>query len=234
MKVGFLSDAHGNAYAANKCFKLMSQFDVKKIFYLGDAVGYFPDAKGVLELVHMQASTVLMGNHEAMLLRHIPVPQDKDEAYKISKTAKNISQDQIVKTVSTIPFWHGNIAGRNILCVHGSPWNPLNEYVYPDSDLKHFMPLPYDAIFMGHTHRPFIKKLGTLLLVNVGSCGLPRDQGDLASFAVYDTDKNECKIYRVKIHVQNVLDRYSGEIHQCVIDTLQRKSDTDVVGEIIE
>ena len=46
---------------------------------------------------------------------------------------------------------------------------------------------PCDAVTMGDTHRPFIAhNREEMRIINVGSCGIPRDQGDLLAFATYD------------------------------------------------
>lgn len=49
----------------------------------------------------------------------------------------------------------------------------------------------YDAVFHGHTHRTYQKKIGQTLLANPGAiCGIINGKPGLASFMNYDTQKN--------------------------------------------
>ena len=82
---------------------------------------------------------------------------------------------------------------------------PLNGYIYPDSETDSIEKLPYHAIFMGHTHRAFIKKAGEKNIVNVGSCGLPRDAGNKLTVVLYDTIKNEAYYKEFEMNVAEVI-----------------------------
>ena len=54
----------------------------------------------------------------------------------------------------------------------------------------------YDYIFMGHTHRMYIKKVGKSTYVNVGSCGLPRYIGLSSGYCILDTDTKKVFLRR--------------------------------------
>ena len=110
-----------------------------------------------------------------------------------------------------------------MLFVHGSPRDPLNGYVYPDTEMDSFEKLPYDAIFMGHTHRSFIKKAGEKIIANVGSCGLPRDVDNKLTVVLYDTTKNEAFIKGFEMNVAEVIKIYG---HPAVTDVLNRNNKT--------
>jgi predicted phosphodiesterase len=117
--------------------------------------------------------------------------------------------------------------------VHGSPWDPLQGYIYPDADLSPFRALPYDFVFMGNTHRPFIKKLGKITVVNVGSCGLPRDRGDLASCAVFDAGSGRCSVHRIAFDPSAVLAQQPSFLHRSVRDCFSRRPEVTVFGAIV-
>ncbi|MFQ5730094.1 MAG: metallophosphoesterase family protein, partial [Waddliaceae bacterium] len=105
---------------------------------------------------------------------------------------------------------------------------------YPDSDLARFYTLGVDAVFMGHTHRPFINTVGKTLVVNVGSCGLPRDHGELSSCAVFDTDSGECRILRIPFDAQSVLRTVPRPVHPAVISSFARKEPQKPFGVLAE
>jgi predicted phosphodiesterase len=85
-----------------------------------------------------------------------------------------------------------------LLFVHGSPKDPTCGYVYPDSDLSVF-DTDADFVFMGNSHYPFIRKHQGVTYINVGSCGLPRDDGRYGSIALFDTDTGVARIIRFDI-----------------------------------
>ena len=234
MKIGLLSDAHGNSVTLKVCLQHLSAFQVDSVYFLGDAVGYFPGEIDVLETLNAEGIYCQKGNHEAMLLGQIPLAANKDRVYRIGFARQRISRAK----QELIEKWPEQrvleIAGRKILLVHGSPSNRLQGYVYPDSDLSVFDELEYDAIFMGNSHYPFVSDRNGRLIVNVGSCGLPRDQGDLFAFAVYDCETNTCAVYRVQIHPDEIIsffgpDQISPEVLQCLL----RESTSVPFGQIL-
>jgi len=72
--------------------------------------------------------------------------------------------------------------------MHGSPTNPVFGYVYPDTDLSSLGLQPDVTVVLGNTHRPFIRRHGDATVVNIGSCGLPRDCGRLGAVGILDDD----------------------------------------------
>ncbi len=206
--------------------------EVEKIFFLGDAVGYFPEPVSAIELLLSVQSFCVLGNHDAMLIERIQLDKRKDSIYQIEKSRGKIPCRYLQQMITWLPYLQLQIDSKKILMVHGSPWNPLNEYIYPDADLEHFTHLPFDIIFMGHTHRPFIRKSGDVMVVNAGSCGLPRDQGNLASCAIYNTKTGKCEIIRVPFDTEQIIKEYENHMHPDVIACLMRKNQKQIVGTI--
>jgi diadenosine tetraphosphatase ApaH/serine/threonine PP2A family protein phosphatase len=100
-----------------------------------------------------------------------------------------------------------------LLFVHGSPNDPVNEYVYQedvffnaDGKLKPIFEATERATFCGHTHLPvvigsdlktfvpkdgaseFVMKPGVKYVVNVGSVGQPRDRDSRACYVTFEGD----------------------------------------------
>src|SRR6185295_10779801 len=101
-----------------------------------------------------------------------------------------------------------------------------------DADLSGWDALPYDAVVMGHTHRPFARRIGRVLAANVGSVGLPRDAGGLASFAVLDTDTGACAHVRVPFDADEVARRAGPGLHPATVAALHRRPDA-VGGKVL-
>jgi predicted phosphodiesterase len=122
--------------------------------------------------------------------------------------------------------------GLSLMLVHASPEDRLNGYVYPWTDPSSIEWPNVDAIAMGHTHRPFARMHDGRLLLNPGSCGLPRDVGHLASCATLDTVTRETAIYRVPFEVDRVL-ADARFIHPDVRECLGRAPE-QFEGQLVE
>jgi predicted phosphodiesterase len=232
VRVALLADVHGNAIALQRCLTILETFDPDATYFLGDCVGYIPGEQECLELLSARAITCQRGNHEQMLLLSTDRPDTHEDIYRLNAAARRMSAANM-ETIRSWPIRRElDLGGRRVLLVHGSPDSPLDGYVYPDTDLSRYGELPYDAVFMAHTHRPFASRIGHTLMVNVGSVGLPRDVGRLSSVAIYDTEMNTVNILRPQLDVEAVLARWGEEIHPATRACLLRDA-SEFVGEEI-
>ena len=169
MKIGFISDAHGNSEGLRACLEVLRRRErVEEIYFLGDAVGYLPDFAGVIGILREGGIVCLKGNHDAMLVGELDLDGDKDRVYRIGRVRELVSEEDRDFLQSRAPRLELTAGGRRLCLFHGSPWDPLNGYVYPDSDLTPFADLECAAVMMGHTHRPFVGHAKQTLVVNVG------------------------------------------------------------------
>ena len=76
-----------------------------------------------------------------------------------------------------------------LLLVHGSP-RMINEYLFEDRPAATFGRLAAlagtELVVFGHAHKPYPKRVGKTLFVNVGSVGKPHDGDPRACYAVLD------------------------------------------------
>lgn len=235
MIIGLLSDAHGNLEAFDRALQVLDRLGAAKTYFLGDAVGYLPGAEVAMRIVELGLPAVL-GNHEAMLLDPECGRNGRDAVYRLVQTAAAMP----ARVRRAVEGWPERrelqlACGRAVL-VHGSPADHLWGYVYPDSDLAGLAQDPSlegAFVFMGNTHRPFVKQLAGATFVNVGSCGLPRDVGHLGSCALLDDQTGEVRIVRFDIRRETAAAlRRCGPVHARVHETLGRQ-ETGVVGELV-
>jgi predicted phosphodiesterase len=233
MMLGLVSDAHGNPTGLSRCLDALAGMGAASFRFLGDAVGYLPGDREVLDALRAAEVGCQLGNHEGMLLGMLPVRPGAEDAYRLDEARSRLSAGDQAWLRSWPDRTVVRVGGRDLLFVHGSPAAPLTDYVYPDSDLAPFARLPYHAVFMGNTHRPFVTTSGPVLVVNVGSCGLPRDSGDLASCILYDPSANDCDLLRIRMTADEVLDQFPDfDPHPVVVSTLNRRSE-QVHGRIV-
>jgi predicted phosphodiesterase len=75
---------------------------------------------------------------------------------------------------------------------HGSPREPLDEYVFPGTPefiLRSMVEYAgVDILMLGHTHMPMQVDMGSRYVLNPGSVGQPRDGDPRASYLILDLD----------------------------------------------
>jgi predicted phosphodiesterase len=225
-KIGLLADAHGNPYGLRACIDALKMRGAESLYFLGDAIGYLPLAEEVLEILRVEGVMCQLGNHEAMLCGMIPLSPEKDQIYQLGVLLERLSPDQI-KEISLWPSWRSFATEfSRITLLHGGPTKILTEYVYPDSDLSQFSKYDSEVFFLGNTHIPFVANVGGTRVVNVGSCGLPRDGSTDASCALFDLKTNEIELLRVKFDAEALLSeaRLRGKISDSVVRRLRRQT----------
>jgi putative phosphoesterase len=233
MKIGFLSDVHGNIYALEKCLSYLQRIPVDRIYFLGDAVGYYPDCVDVLKRLIKDNIHCLLGNHEAMLLGNLAYKEVNEKVYQFERIRNEVPAEILDFIQKLSPHYEFNIDGRRIKLIHGGPSNFLTQYIYPENNLDEFANKPFDFYFMGHTHYPFIKEIKGTKVVNVGSCGMPRDYGIFSSFALLNTENWEVEIMRIQMDEDVLLEKFRYFIHESVFELYKRKPDF-YIGKLVE
>jgi putative phosphoesterase len=224
MKIGLLSDAHGNPEGLENCISVLRSRGAEQLFFLGDAVGYLPRWSEVLELLRSHDIRCIRGNHDERVLRG-PLQEDATDAYQLLPSRLASIEPHLAWMATWPETLSLELDGRTLMLVHASPEDPLNGYVYPWTDVSGIDWPRADVIAMGHTHRPLARHHEGRLLINPGSCGLPRDIGHLSSCAMLESRDASFKLYRVPFDVQRVL-ADPGFIHpdvrQCLLRAPER------------
>lgn len=224
MKLGLVSDAHGNFLAFKHTIDYLKKRGVDNIYFLGDALGYFPSVE-VLEYLMANKSeiTSLAGNHDLMYVNEDQLTCTRKRIYAYDKIRALIKPEhaQIIRELDIkIEL---NIHGRTFMLVHGGPYDHINQYVHDDTEVR----FEANILVVGHTHRSFCKKIEQdKIILNVGSCGLPRDDGRFSTCATVDTEMGEIVIHRIQtkdLHLET-LNRFKSFIDQDVHDLFERRS----------
>jgi predicted phosphodiesterase len=126
--IGVFSDAHGHLAAFDKALALLEGEGCKRIFYLGDSVGYIPSVGVLRRLLDNHLIIKLMGNHEDMLLKGELSPE-QESICRLTETAAMANRVDIY-FIKQLPKKHEETFGdQKCLFVHGSPLDPLSGYV---------------------------------------------------------------------------------------------------------
>jgi putative phosphoesterase len=209
MKLGIFSDIHGNGLAFECIFSALEKEKCDAMFFLGDICGYYYDQRAVIDRLNAVPHLfAIRGNHDSLFLRALEDSQTaKDYSLRYGRSfeflRESITSEQI-GFLKDLPMETG-LEDFGIAAFHGSPWNVLDEYVYPDSDFAPFDNLPYRLVLLGHTHYPMDIRRQGIRIVNPGSSGQPRD-GDWPSFAVYETGSEKLEVKRIKYSVGHLIE----------------------------
>lgn len=194
MKIGVLSDIHGNSYALREVLKIARQENIKKLIVLGDIVGYYYFPDKVLEQLADWDYSLIKGNHE-VILENIMAGTITESEIRLKygsghkKAIENLSTNQLEILSKSPPSLKLDLDNVRFLMCHGSPWDS-DYYLYPYTPrevLDKCNQIGTDFILIGHSHHSFIYKGNDTILINVGSVGQNRNMGGLASWAIIDT-----------------------------------------------
>ena len=183
MRIGIIADIHCNDAALRIALERMG--DVDELLCAGDAVYQFRFSNEVMALLRERKARYVLGNHEDVLLGKWGERARSAEWVREADLAYMAAQPHRIETV---------VGGRKLLMVHGSPFEPHNEYIYPNSpSVSRFSEIDADYIILGHTHYQMAERVGRALVINPGSAGEARDARNAfrLSYAFLDTDSGE-------------------------------------------
>lgn len=162
--------------------------DLDEILCAGDLIYEYRFSNEVMDLVRRRGIRLVLGNHEAVFLG----PQGA------RARANGTANPDHIRFLQEAPFTLDiRVDGKRLLMIHGSPWEPHNEYLYPSHPkLGRLTELGADIVILGHTHYAMAARMGRTLVVNPGSCGEARDPryDYQLTYAVLDTASGEVVI----------------------------------------
>ena len=211
MRHTLISDIHGNLEALEVVLDDIKSKGITEVFCLGDSIGYGPNPPECIDRVMEGCTVTLLGNHDQGAMfdpdgfnigaeraifwtrEQLESPHDRD------------NNERRWEFLGMLPRSHRQ---DPFLFVHGSPRNPLSEYIFPEDIYNHrkmerLFQLVEKYCFQGHTHVPGVFTEGyqfyapeeidneyTLgegkVMINVGSVGQPRDGDPRACYVILD------------------------------------------------
>jgi hypothetical protein len=166
MKVGILSDTHGDAGSTTKAIALLKKESVNIVVHCGDigSDAILNELAGAFGLAGIPVHAVL-GNVDRPNLLQFPV----STGIRIASSKAEVE-----------------CGGKRLAVIHGHDLQVMKDAIVSGR---------YDFIFTGHTHIPSDKKLGATRVINPGAlyqanphtvAVLDLDSGDLKSIVVTD------------------------------------------------
>lgn len=232
MKIGIFADIHGNIYAFKEIYKSLIKAKLDLNIFCGDICGYYYYQNEVIGILkEMKNLICIAGNHDEMFLRMLEEPAEEptleneyESRYgKSNRILKETIKKDNLDFLRKLPEEY-YLKNFKLAVFHGSPWNHLDEYIYPGDSLDRFNELPYRFIFLGHTHYPMDRTINHIRIINPGSSGQPRDNNQ-PSFAVFDLESGEIEFKHIQydsdLIVRDIIRR--REKNPYLIEVLKRK-----------
>lgn len=210
MRILILSDLHGNTWALQAVLQAAGQVDA--ILFAGDAVNYGPSPRGVVSWLRRVGAVAVRGNHDhAAAFGGDPkaAPRKAPLANALLEWTRKELRPEDVAYLKSLPLYAVWAAdGTRFALVHGSLQDPLYDYrLDPEAGdealLEAAQTLRAEVVVFGHTHLPFVRRIGDKLFVNPGSAGQPLDGDPRASFAIYED--GEARLERVEYDLKGLL-----------------------------
>lgn len=231
--IAFISDIHGNTEALSEVLSHAKGLGVARYICLGDVIGYGPEPRECLETIMDLCEYTLLGNHEHAAMYYASDFNPKARA-AIEWTKEELNNPAYPKE-ENFRLW--NYISEMVECkidggmylVHGSPRDPVREYMLPGDaqDITKmtacFQIMGESRIcFVGHSHVPGVYEEGCdfqspqeleshfelrekKAIVNIGSIGQPRDGDPRASYVTYEEESRRLRFHRLPYEVEKTV-----------------------------
>ncbi len=226
MRILIVSDLHANLEAVRS---LPESYD--ELWVLGDLVNYGPDPGEVVEFVRARASLAVRGNHDDSAgydrdpQCSPPFRRMAEETGRYTGAAITAAQRDFLRSLPLTA--ERTLNGVRFSACHATPPDPLHEYRPGDSGLwdAELARGDTEVLLVGHTHLPFIRRLGRRTVVNPGSAGQPKHGTARACYAIWQD--GELRLESVEYPIEETVAKIrampvSPEVREELIGVLRR------------
>ncbi len=220
MHILVISDIHANLSALDAVIKDAGDFE--QVWCLGDVVGYGPEPNECIDRLRQFDLTCLAGNHDLGVTGRLGLWDFTQDAREMIAWTRHWLTSSNFDWLSSLPE-KMLVMGHGISLVHGSPRDPIWEYIVERSVAKDNLDFVNTPICLnGHTHMPVIfrkpwdglkvveerlpvnmpiRLTMDRMFINPGSVGQPRDEDPRASYALIDLNAMTLTHRRVQYDV---------------------------------
>ncbi len=226
MRYAIIADIHANLAAFTTVLDdVEKRGGVEEVWCLGDVVGYGPDPHECIALLRQTKHVSVAGNHDQAAIGRLDTSAfNPDAAAACHWTAEQLKPED-VDYLSNLPL---TIEKGDFTLAHGSPREPIWEYILSTAAAReNFACFKTPYCLVGHSHYPAVftcdsagacsgsrflpdsgLELGeSRMIINPGGVGQPRDGDPRASYAIYDSESRQVKLYRLPYDIRATQDR---------------------------
>jgi diadenosine tetraphosphatase ApaH/serine/threonine PP2A family protein phosphatase len=218
MRFAILADIHSNLAAFEAALSdADSRGGFDKIWCLGDVVGYGPEPNECIKRLSQFEHVCIAGNHDWAAIGKM----DTSEFNPVAAAAAQWTGEQLTAEdkdyLQNLPL---TLRENGFTLAHGSPREPIWEYLLStEAAQDNFAYFETAYCLVGHSHVPLIFELVAdkavyrefretnlklkekRMIINPGGVGQPRDGDPRASYAIYDSEAQTVRHYRVEYDI---------------------------------
>lgn len=203
MRIAVISDIHGNWWALEAVLREIEDAGVDEIWCLGDTVGYGPQPARCCAAVAAWSACALAGNHDLGVLGSVALDGFSADALAAALWTRDRLDDAARAFLASLA---PAAKRRGAQLVHGSPRDPIWEYVVTDAAASAALAdASSPLLLVGHSHVALavterdgeieggiapagkaVDLAGARWLLNPGSVGQPRDGDHRAAWLLLE------------------------------------------------
>lgn len=212
MKIGLISDVHGNLHALEAVLKALAGLQADLVVCAGDLVCYGAFPAECIRLLRERQIPSVMGNYDQAVALGLPrasrfpstplTEPVKQAALEWTQQALSRScKQQLLRLPWRMDFVWDDC---RIAVVHADGVS-LDTYLMPGNSTE--LPdlvaaVASEVVVVGHTHLPFVEQVAGSLVINPGAVGRSLDGDPRASFALLDTEGLQVSHHRIDYDVE--------------------------------
>jgi putative phosphoesterase len=179
MRIAALSDIHANIDALEAVLDDFSARPGDKIVSLGDIATLGPDFRSTLDRLESLPCEFVLGNHDYFLLHPQAIRDYTNSEFVITQVTTAAGQltdrDRTFLSGFRMTYELTLSDGTDVIFCHATPRSTTALLLpsMPDREIEGILAgIDAGIVVVGHTHVPFMRQIGRLLLLNPGSVGL--------------------------------------------------------------
>jgi predicted phosphodiesterase len=198
MRIAVISDLHGNLTALHALVADLDETAPDLVVHAGDLATHGHRPAEVIDLVRERGWAGVYGNTDELLwsdaleldrrVAEAPKLRDLLEVLFLQlgpATRERLGSERASWLRQLPPLWRNDA----LAVLHASPgnlWRAPMPDASPEVLAKMYRDLAAPLVIYGHIHRPYIKVVGSFIVANAGSVGLPYDGDPRASYLLID------------------------------------------------
>ena len=228
-RYAILSDIHGNLHALKEVINDLNSQDIDSVILLGDLIDYGMQSNEVVSFIKDNLDNIICniwGNHEKAVLtedfNHFSSKRGVDSAKFTASQLTNDTKDYLNNELIHEGKYEFDIGDKKVLAIHGSLTDYYWKAIFPDNLNGDYS--DYDMVFSGHSHYPHafqkfyeannpdFRNKKSVLFINPGSVGQPRNHNPNAQYAILDTELINVELKSIKYPKEEAMALFDGSV----------------------
>ncbi len=196
MRVGVISDVHGNVLALDAALAALRREGAQRVVCLGDLVGYGPYPNEVIERLREEAIPCTLGGTDARVAFAFAEPAGREGvAEETLAWTRDVLKPEHVAWLRNLPVQHRiDTPAGDVRMFHGAEDDPSGRTdlrMHPQVLQRLLDRLACRVLAVGGSHVPYERHVGYAIAFNPGSVGLSLNGEPGADYALVETSEGE-------------------------------------------